>query len=121
MEVSSSVNTSQSLALAAYGAQLGQETSRARERERQPESAENNQAQAAAPKRADRVSFSNEAMRLSAQSSQSQNGGNTRQASESTPYAPTQDQNAINPAIQRAEAAKSIAQAINAYRSTSVI
>lgn len=125
MEVSTSINTSQSLALAAYSAQQQQDIFRSRDRESEREAAAADPVQAVTPRRGENVSFSNEALRLSAQTSQSGTPGAVTRTNESETANPQRQQQqqlqANAPEVQRAESAKSIAQAINAYRSTSII
>lgn len=109
MEISTSSSSSQ--ALAAYAAQQPQATPRVREREpnEEPNRSQPN-------RRTDNVNFSSEALRLSNQTTQdSRTTVNRADASEAT-----RQQN-VAPEVQRAEAAKSVAQAINAYRTTSII
>lgn len=120
MEVSSSTNPSQSLALAAYSAQQQQGVARPRPQENDNRSVDPLESSQA--RRGDNVSFSTEALRLSTQSSldSSQNRDSVARGSESE-TANRQQQQAANPEQIRAEGAKSVAQAINAYRDTSVI
>lgn len=118
MEVSSSTNASQSLALAAYTAQQQQGVTRARDRDRDNESVEPNRSTES--RRGDNVSFSSEALRLSAQNELDSSRNTVKQANESE-TANRQQQQAANPQITRAESANSVAQAINAYSTTSVI
>lgn len=118
MEVSTSINASQSLALAAYSAQQQQGVTPSRDRERGNESVDANRA--AEPRRGDNVSFSNEALRLSTQNDQESSRNTVNRSSESE-ATNRQQQQAANPEVLRAEGAKSLAQAINAYRDTSII
>ncbi|MFA5081855.1 MAG: hypothetical protein WC474_04820 [Hydrogenophilaceae bacterium] len=115
MEVSTSSNVSQSLALAAYTAQQQQGTPRPRDRDNQSVDA----APASETKRADNVSFSGEALRLSTQNSQDTSRNTVNPASESTAAKPQQPPPA--PEVVRSQGASTVDQALNQYRSTSNI
>lgn len=119
MEVNSSTNVSQSLALAAYTAQQLQAPARSREASNESVDA----SRSAEPRRGDNVSFSSESLRLSAQNDQENSRNTVTRSSESaaTDRQLQQQQQAANPEVTRAEGAKSVAQAINAYRDTSII
>ena len=119
MEVSSSTNTSQSLALAAYSAQQQQGVARPRDSESDNRSID--PPESTKPRRGDNVTFSNEALRLSTQEAQDSQNRNTVGRSQESATENRQQQQAANPEQIRAEGAKSFAQAINAYRDTSII
>lgn len=116
MEVSTS--TSQSFALSAYAAQQ-QPQGVARDSDRDNEAVDANRA--TEPRRGDNVSFSNEAMRLSEQNGQDSRTTVNRANEGEAANRQQQQQLAAHPERARAAAAQSVAQAINAYRDTSVI
>lgn len=116
MEVST--NVSQSLALAAYSAQQQQAVSQPRNRESDTQSVDANSG--AENRRGDTVNFSSEALRLSSQNVVDTSRNTVNRSNESEAANQQQQQN-TPPEVTRAEGAKSIAQAINSYRSTSVI
>lgn len=108
------ISTSQSPAVAAYAAQ--QQTVG---RERETADAK----QAAEGRRGDDVSFSSEALRLSGQDQQDPRETVERaaRAGEAAERQRQQQQVAANPEFGRADAANTVAQAINAYHATSII
>ncbi len=118
MEVSA---PSQSLALAAYSAQQQNAVRPASPNERDNAAVDQTRQDANAPRRSGDVSFSPEALRLSAQSAQDFNRGTVNRSNESDTRNTQQQQQATSPGVTQAEAAKSVAQAINAYATTSVI
>lgn len=119
MEVSSSTNSSQSLALAAYSAEQ-QQAAAARPRDREEGAVD--PTESAKARRGDNVSFSSEALRLSTQTNQdSRSTVNRANESEASKRQQQQQQEAASPELVRAEGAKTFAQAINAYRDTSII
>lgn len=117
MEISSS--QSQSLAVAAYATQQQQQVV-ARERERDNEAVDGNRATEG--RRGDNVSFSSEALQLSGQDNRSTvvNQANAGEAA-GRQQQQQQQQLAANPELGRAAGANTVAQAINAYRDTSII
>jgi len=122
MEVSTSTNVSQSLALAAYTSQQ-QTVERPRNRDNDTQSVDQNRT-SDARQRSD-VAFSPEALRLGSQSAQPTENRNTvNRANESAATDRQQQQQAAQaarPELARGAGADTVAQAINAYRSTSVI
>jgi len=121
MEVNSSTNVSQSLALAAYSSQQQQAATRSRDSDRNNESVDANRD--TETRRGDNVNFSREALQLSSQGDATTNRNTVNRSNESdaTRQQLQQERQAANPEVVRAEGAKSVAQAINAYRDTSVI
>lgn len=120
MDVSTSTNSSQSLALAAYTTQQQQSTSRPRDNERDSQAVD--ASRNTGTKRGDNVNFSTEALRLSATNGQDYGRNSVNRSKEAETLTRQQQQQlATRPEVARAESAKSVAKAINAYRSTSVI
>ncbi|MDD4880887.1 MAG: hypothetical protein PHR30_10620 [Gallionellaceae bacterium] len=115
MEVSTSSNISQSLALAAYTTQQQQGTPRPRDRDNQSVDA----TPVTEPKRNDNVSFSGEALRLSTQNSQDNSRNTVNPTNESAAAKPQQAPPA--PEVVRSQGASTVDQALNQYRSTSNI
>lgn len=120
MEAISTTNVSNTFALAAYSTQ---QNNAVRPRDRDNVSVD--AANSAQPRRADNVSFSNEALRLSAQPFEQEFNNqavNRQNETESTNGQRQQQQNyAVNPEAARGDSARTVSQAINAYRSTSLI
>lgn len=108
-----SIDSSQ--ALTAYINQQ-QGTARADERERDTTQA----ARAATRPQGDQVSFSSEAVRLSSQDAQGTRNDAVNRSSGGE-AAKRQQEQAANPEAARAAAAQTPAQAINQYRSTSIL
>lgn len=121
MEVNSSTNVSQSLALAAYSSQQQQAVTRTRDSDRDNESVDANRSTEV--RRGDSVSFSQEALQLSSQNGVTGNRNTVNQSSESdaTRQQLQQERQAANPETVRGDGAKSVAQALNAYRDASII
>lgn len=118
MEVSTSTNVSQSLALAAYTSQQ-QTVQRPRTPENDTQSVDQTRNNEARP-RSD-VTFSPEALLLSSRTAQPTEDRNTVNRASESAAADRQQQQAARPEQARGAAADTFAQAINAYRSTSVI
>ena len=112
MAVDPSTNVSQSQALTAYITQQQQGTPRPRDRDNQSVDA----SRSTQPKLADQVSFTPEALRLSTQNGQDNSRNTVNKTQGSAPTKPQQQ--APAPEVVRAEGAKSVAQAINAYHTT---
>jgi hypothetical protein len=115
-------NLSQSLATAAYAAQQQQQTAdRTHEKDRAATQAANDDRRTA-ERRSDNVNFSSEALRLSAQTNQANASRSVvNRANEGAAADNQQARPATSPQVREAEAAKSVAQAINAYHTTSSI
>jgi hypothetical protein len=120
MEISTSPagNASQSLALSAYTAQQ-QGVERSRERENDNQSVDRSRADDT--RRRSDVTFSPEALRLSAQATQQVEERSTVNRSSESTATDRQQQQASRPELERAAGADTVAQAINAYRSTSIV